>query len=324
MKLEAFTISNANTPDEICQMPEGVCLLVYRGSIAHGMYIPSTDPNHIDDVDLMGVALGKPANYLGLHEWGSRGTYDSKQGKWDVVCYEMRKMVSLLLQGNPNVLSALWVEPQHRLYYNFAGKEFLDHRDMFVGKHVYNAFAGYAHAQLEKMELRDPDGLREYLAVTAEAKHRGIHPNHKGEEFPVPDRSTGVARDAANYGNDSLIARLRHYQKKGDNIGYLGDKRKQLVLEHGYDAKNASHCIRLLRMCLEFLSSGALRVLRPDASELLDIKRGKWSLDQIKSHAQALFSDIKIARDKSKLPEVPDYEGAEKMLVEILTEHLRG
>ncbi len=31
--------------------------------------------------------------YLGLTEYGSRGTVEIKQGAWDIVIYEVRKMV---------------------------------------------------------------------------------------------------------------------------------------------------------------------------------------------------------------------------------------
>ena len=117
----AFELFNIASPEIQCKVPSGTCLLAYRGSIAHNMYIPNSDPNSIDDVDLKGVVLGKPENYLGLHEWGSRGTKEVKVGKYDCVFYEIRKMVSLLLQGNPNVLSLLWTEPRHRLYVSGPG-----------------------------------------------------------------------------------------------------------------------------------------------------------------------------------------------------------
>lgn len=306
-------------------VPRGTCLLAYRGSIAHGMYIPSSDPTSIDDVDLMGVVLGKPEHYFGLNQWGSRGTKEYKEHYWDCVYYEIRKMFSLLLQGNPNVLSMLWLRAEDYLILNRFGKAILDAKSLFVGKHVYNAFAGYAHQQLDKMETRDPAELRDYLAVTAELKKRGQHPNHKGEEIPYPeshDPARGEGLNAAVTSTDALIARLRHYQKKGENLGYLGDKRKHIVLEHGYDSKNAAHCVRLLRMCKEFLMTGEMTVFRPDAAELLDIKRGRWSLEQVKKHANDLFEEIKIARDRSTLPEKPDYERAEAVLIEILHDHL--
>ena len=94
----------------------------------------------------------------------------------------------------------------------------VENRRLFVGKHVYNAFAGYAHAQLEKMETRDSAELREYLAVTAEAKHRGIHPNTKGELVPYPDghdTTHGEAATASCMGNEKLTKPYRSFSKEG-------------------------------------------------------------------------------------------------------------
>jgi hypothetical protein len=232
-------------------------------------------------------------------------------------------MFSLLLQGNPNVLSLLWCRPQDYLLMSDAGREMIANRHLFHGKHVYNAFAGYAHQQLAKMETRDPAELRDYLSLTYEAKRRGIHPNHKGEHIGYPDgydRESGEAKNAVATGDDSLIQRLRHYMKKGENLGYLGDKRKQLVLEHGYDSKNAAHCVRLLRMAGEYLRTGELIVHRPDADELLEIKRGKWGLSRVKAHADELFAGMRGARDTSPLPEEPDRQAAEALLVKIVRE----
>ena len=323
LELQPFTISNVNSLADELEIPGGTCLLAYRGSIAHGMYIPNSDPNSIDDVDLMGVTLGRAEHYFGLREWGSRGTYEKKQGKWDCVFYEIRKMFSLLLQGNPNVISMLWLRQRDYLHLDWPGRSILANRRLFVGKHVYNAFAGYAHAQLEKMETRDPAELREYIAVTAELKRRGAHPNHKGEIFDIPEPATGLERDVVAWSLEKLLARLHHYHKKGENIGYLGDKRKQLVLEHGYDAKNAAHCVRLLRMCKEFLESGEMIVYREkDGAELLEIKRGKWPLDRVKQHANDLFQEIREARDRSSLPSGPDREAAENLLVNIVQGYL--
>ena len=322
MDLKPFEIFNVSEPADVCMVPEGTILLAYRGSMAHGMYIKPEDPKSIDDTDLMGVVIGKLEHYFGLHEWGSRGTYEWKKGRWDCVYYEARKLVSLLLQGNPNVLSLLWCQPEHYLHRSELGWRLVKNRSLFVGKHVYNAFAGYAHCQLEKMETRDPVELREYLAITAELKRRGAHPNHKGEVFDIPEPSTGVERDVVAWSLDKLMAGLRHYQKKGENIGYMGEKRKQLVLEHGYDSKNAAHLIRLLRMCVEFMQEGELHVMRPDAAELLEVKRGEWPLVRIKQESEHLFAAAREARDRSTLPAEPDRERAEALLISIVRDAL--
>lgn len=298
--------------------PDNAFYLAYRGSVAHGMYVKPENPDSIDDIDLMGFVFGELKDYFGLGEWGSRGTKEIKAGRYDVVLYEARKAVTLLLQGNPNIMSMLWVAPAFRLVQGDAAKQLIANRYLFVGKHVYNAFAGYAHQQLEKMETRDPAELREYLAVTAEMKYRGIHPNHKGETFPWFSRDTGEMRDVANWDAEKLRARLTHYHKKGENLGYMGEKRKQLVLRHGYDSKNAAHLIRLLRMCVEFMKTGEMIVDRPDAAELLDIKAGKWALEDVKRLSTELFAESKSARDASKLPEEPNREEAGRLLVQMI------
>jgi predicted nucleotidyltransferase len=320
-----MTLFNANTPDLPCRIPDGTFLLGYRGSVAHAMHIPSSDPNSIDDVDLMGFVVGGPEHYFGLKEWGSRGTKEYWEGKYDCVFYEARKAVSLLLQGNPNIVSMLWLRPEHYIYRSPEANLLIQNRHLFVGKHVYNSFAGYAAGQLARMESREPQELRRYLAITAELKYRGAHPNHKGECFErhADWRKDGICSEVSATSTEKLLQRLTSYHKKGENLGYMGDKRKQLVLEHGFDCKNSAHCIRLLRMCVEFLKTGEMTVYRTaDADELLDIKRGKWPLERVKAHAEELFQAAKDARDASTLPEQPDRDGAERILVQIVKSRL--
>lgn len=74
----------------------------------------------------------------------------------------------------------------------------------------------------------------------------------------------------------------------------------------GYDTKNAAHLIRLLRMGIEFLTDGELHVLRSDASQLLEIKKGFWTLEQVKDESSRLFGLAEQAYINSKLPNKPN------------------
>ncbi len=88
--------------------------------------------------------------------------------------------------------------------------------------------------------------------------------------------------------------------------GYMGQKRKELVERFGYDTKNAAHLIRLLKMGMEALAENRLNVLRKDASTLIDIKKGRWTLDQVKEEARRGFQLIEEAYIHSTLqPYVP-------------------
>jgi len=88
--------------------------------------------------------------------------------------------------------------------------------------------------------------------------------------------------------------------------GYMGQKRKELVDKFGYDCKNAAHLIRLLRMGIEFMNDGQLYVTRHDAAQLMEIKSGAWTLEQVKAEADRLFASAEEAYIHSKLPEGPD------------------
>ena len=48
-------------------LPEGLISLCWRGSVAHGMYVPKSDPDSIDDKDVMGIYIGPLEHYLGFH-----------------------------------------------------------------------------------------------------------------------------------------------------------------------------------------------------------------------------------------------------------------
>lgn len=233
-------------------------ITAYRGSIAHGMYVPNTDPNSIDDKDVMSVCVPPKEYYLGLQNFGSRGTKELFKGEWDIVTYELKKFASLLKRGNPNVISLLWLEPNHYLNLTTEGQWLIDNRHLFINKTtVYKSFVGYAHGQLKRMT------------------------HHSFE-------------------------------------GYMGEKRKNLVKKFGYDTKNAAHLIRLLRMGCEYLSSGELIVQRPDAANLLSIKRGEWTLEQVNKEADRLFKRIDTCYDLCTFPNEPDHVGIDKLLVDII------
>jgi len=243
-------------------MLEWNIILGYRGSIAHGMYVPPKEPTSIDDKDLMGICVPPVQYYYGLKEFGSHGTKEIKDGEWDVVIYEAKKFVSLLAQGNPNVLSLLWLAPNYYIHVSNAGKMLIDNRKLFVGKHVYHSFTGYAHSQLHRMT------------------HNAFQ-------------------------------------------GHMGDKRRKLVEQFGFDTKNAAHLIRLLRMGTEFLVEGELHVLREDAKQLLEIKRGEWPLDRIMKEADEGFALAKEAYIHSRLPNDVDMTAVNDLCVQIIKTHLQ-
>lgn len=244
-------------PKELRKYDNMIILAGYRGSIAHGMFVPNTDPNSIDDKDVMAIVIPSIDNYFGLNGFGSRGTKEFFVGEWDIVIYEIKKYITLLRKSNPNVLSLLWLEDNHYIKRSPEGNKLIENRDMFISKAIYKSFTGYAYGQLKRMEKFKFDG-------------------------------------------------------------YMGEKRKALVNKYGYDTKNAAHLIRLLRMGIEFLIDGKLYVYRKDAPQLLEIKHGKWTLEEIKKEAKKLFDLAEEAYVKSDLPSITDKEKINQFCVDLI------
>lgn len=299
-------------------------LLGYRGSIAHKMYVPSKDPNSIDDKDAMGVCVPPLDYYIGMVDRRSpedlrnsfhlRGTKEIKRNEWDIVIYELRKFIALLLDGNPNVLSLLWLPEHSLLNITPEGHMLMEARKAFVGRHVYHAFIGYAKGQFHRMTHFSLESQKIYAEVEAELKRRGINT----DKVAANASSVSYAGEDLAVCSDIVLiawfADLKHHFSGG----YMGAKRKDLVQKNGYDTKNAAHLIRLLRMLVEFMKDGELYVERFDAQELLEIKRGEWSLDKVKTEADRLFKLGEEAWLASSLPARPDYETINTVCMNII------
>ncbi|MEH6580171.1 MAG: nucleotidyltransferase domain-containing protein [Amphritea sp.] len=98
--------------------------------------------------------------------------------------------------------------------------------------------------------------------------------------------------------------------------GARNEKRSALEEEHGYDTKHAMHIVRLLRMGEEILRDGVVNVFRKDAQELLDVRAGKWTYEELLEFAEHQENEIGKLYDKSYLRKIPDLKLAERVLME--------
>lgn len=193
------------------QLLKNCILLGYRGSIAHGMYLPGSDPNSVDDRDVMGVFVAPLACYTGLskdegQEW--------QAGEWDVVVYELRKYIRLLLKCNPNVMSLLWLRPEDHIVRTPFGEELIRNRDQFSSRLAYKSFCGYAESQFRKM-----DRGNKYLGYMG-ARRKAL-----------VDKYGYDIKNAAH-----LIRLLRmglEFLKTGELTVYRPDSEELLTIKHG-------------------------------------------------------------------------------------------
>jgi hypothetical protein len=298
-------------------LPDNLILLGYRGSIAHNMYVTQHDPNSIDDKDLMGVYVAPVEHYLGF---GRDEVKEKFINEWDAVSYEVKKFIGLLLKCNPNVLSLLWLPERHLIFAHELGHLLRENRALFVTKQAYHSFNGYAYAQFKRMTHFNQEAQNELAALEGELTQRGINIDRLNATQSERD-SIVEAGQFSGERIGGLIDRYASGKRKYFSGGYMGAKRKELVKKVGYDAKNAAHLIRLLRMGIEFLVEGDLHVERADAEQLLSIKRGEWSIERVQDEAERLFKLAEEAYVRSSLPPKPDTQKAEKLCVDIVARY---
>ncbi|MGC4066740.1 MAG: hypothetical protein QM784_19315 [Polyangiaceae bacterium] len=94
--------------------------------------------------------------------------------------------------------------------------------------------------------------------------------------------------------------------------------RAELETCHGYDTKHAMHLLRLMRMGLEILQSGELRVRRPDAEELRAIRDGALSYDELMETTTALQVKMGEVARMCKLPADVDHGRVDRLMFELV------
>jgi predicted nucleotidyltransferase len=106
-------------------------------------------------------------------------------------------------------------------------------------------------------------------------------------------------------------------------LGQKGQKnvhRADLEAEHGYDTKYVMHMIRLYGEAKELMETGRITLPRPNRDELIEIRRGKYSLAEIKELGGQLESEALAAQATSPLPDAVDRDAISGLLADA---HLR-
>lgn len=131
------------------------------------------------------------------------------------------------------------------------------------------------------------------------------------EDLPTPIGMLKFCKEEYN------LAKDKHKQywdwKKNRN-----ETRGVLEEAHGYDTKHAMHLVRLLRMGIEALRDGELTVKRPDAEELLSIRNGAWTYEEVVAYAESMDKEVReVWYNKTELRKKPDLKFAGALLMEV-------
>lgn len=261
------------------------------GSHAYGLNVASSDD------DIRGVFVGLPENLLGLYP------VEHCEYTGDDVAYEVRKFLMLARDCNPNIIELLFVDEGDILLSTPFWEAIRAQREVFLSRRAKHTFSGYAMAQLKKIRghnrwLNDPQP-REQPAPAKYLKTKHIEGLGHREVF-----------DQVAY--EMALKQWKQFWEWKEN---RNPKRAVLEEEHGYDTKHAMHLIRLLRMGVEILSGQGVIVKRPDREELLAIRNGSLSYDELVELAQNYEAQLEALYDQSPLPRSADDAAINRLIV---------
>lgn len=121
------------------------------------------------------------------------------------------------------------------------------------------------------------------------------------------------------FNKDEFSRRLREYHEYRNWEQSRNQDRYRGTLEHGrgYDAKNMMHTFRLLRMAKEIALTGQPAIRRPDRTELLEIKAGRYTYEDLMVKAAEELRQIDEGFAACGLPAEPDSGRIERWAIEI-------
>jgi len=176
----------------------------------------------------------------------------------------------------------------------------------------------------EKCGLVNIDNTKGMFALfydeSGDLGYKGIIQNEEANQVSVssiPKDEQSLAFMFCNL--DAYSTYCKDYRDYWKWVSERNEDRYNVNQNHGqnYDSKNMMHTIRLLQSCEQIFKTGSLQIRVENREELLDIKAGNWSYENVMNKAEVLIKSIEHHHSKSNLPDTPNLEKTTKILVEI-------
>jgi predicted nucleotidyltransferase len=103
-------------------------------------------------------------------------------------------------------------------------------------------------------------------------------------------------------------------------VNASNEKRAESIKEFGYDTKFSYHVVRLLNEIEQILVEGDLDLER-NREQLKSIRRGEWTLEQLKTYFHDKEKSLEETYANSALPHGPNEEAIKQLLIDVLEMH---
>lgn len=164
--------------------------------------------------------------------------------------------------------------------------------------------------------LKDCNNLYHSLEIP----YKGIIKNDRANDIALSSIPKGEeAIGMLFFNKDGYSTYCKKYKEYWDWVEKRNEERYKTTVSHGknYDSKNMMHTFRLLHMAKEIASESTINVRRSDRKFLLDIKNGKFEYDELVHWAEQRKLELESLYATSNLPERPNLDKINNLLIKI-------
>jgi len=223
-------------------------------------------------------------------------------------------------QGYDSIPAAYWLD-KHNLEQKFCALTSVSHcRDLFAL--YYDAEAHNCFSELIDFEEREAyKKLRKENGFTMGLGYKGIAFEDSNDirlsNIPLEERKNSLCN--LSYNKDSYRKHCDDYKKYQEWLEKRNENRWVEIQGHGQkiDGKNMMHFMRLIMIGKEIAEGKGINIRRPDAPELLKIRRGEVSLQDLFDTSDELLKEMKESFKTSDLPEEVTQRYIHNLLVKI-------
>ena len=310
-------------------LKDKLIFLTFGGSHAYGTSTPDSD------VDIRGCVFNSKAELLGMSSFEQ-----VVETNTDTTIYSFNKLVSLLINTNPNTIEMLGCKPEHYLIFSPIAQEMIDNRKMFLSCMAANSFGSYANQQLRRLQnavardsLTQADKEKHILNSVKSAM---LSFNDRYETLPEGSIDVYIDKsDSKDFDSEifmdvnlkryplrdyrSLWSEMNEVVKAYGKLNHRNNKKDEFHLN-----KHAMHLIRLLLMAVDIFEKEEVITYREnDLPLLLSIRNGIF-MNEDGTYQKEFFelvneleAKLDYAVKNTNLPERPDLQRIEEFVISV-------
>lgn len=314
--------------EEILQLPEykwledykdRLCFITLGGSHAYGTNIETSD------IDVRGVLLPTKEELIGIHHFEQKLDEET-----DTCLYEFNKFIRLVCNCNPNVIEMLGCRDY--IVFNEVGKRLIENAKRFLSKKCIVTFAGYATAQLRRLEnalchdsYSEEDKIKHIKATMEVAMLKLEEKNdvfkNKGISIDADENGVNLSIHIDNQPIAEVRAALNDLLTIEKTYNKLNHRNNKKDLPHLN--KHAMHLFRLYYTVFDILEHYDIRTYRyKERDLLLEIRNGKLIKDnqlteEFRTLLKSLEDRLEELKKTTQIPNTYDSKWVEEFVLDV-------